>query len=315
MTQARFSSLARLCRRTLTGAALAFSFVGPSTAAQDAAIAESAPAVQQAADPAMWVIRDEDSTIYLFGTVHLLRPEIAWRSDKIDAALAEADEVWLEIADLDDQAAALPLIQQYGLAAPDQPLSSLLTEAEQAQLDQAARMIGASAAAMDPLRPWLAGLQVSVAAIVHAGYSPDSGVDPKIKAAAVAAGKPVRGLETMEQQFGFFANLSQDTQLDFLRYALDTYEEAPEELDRMVAAWAVGDMGVLEEVAIDEMKAEWGELYDVILVRRNADWTGQIARMLEGSGTHFIAVGAAHLAGEDSVQNMLEQRGVTVERH
>ncbi|WP_122464400.1 TraB/GumN family protein [Brevundimonas lutea] len=304
---------ARLAVGTALGSALALSWATAPVAAQEAP-AVAAPATATTADPALWVVRDADSTIYLFGTVHLLRPEVDWRSDKVDAALAASDELWLEIADVDDQAAAMPLIQRYGLAPADQPLSSTLTEEDRAKLDAAAGAIGASAAAMEPFRPWLAALQVSVAAIVRAGYDPESGVDPKIKAAAVAAGKPVKGLETMEQQFGFFANLPLETQVEFLRQALDGYEDAPTELDQMVDAWVRGDIDAIDQIIVEDMKVEWGDVYEVLLVDRNADWTGQIQEMLEGSGTAFIAVGAAHLAGDDSVQAMLQQQGVTVER-
>ncbi len=307
------SRLAARASRLALGVGLVVALTGLPALAQEAP-AVAAPATATTADPALWVVRDADSTIYLFGTVHLLRPEVDWRSDKVDAALAASDELWLEIADVDDQAAALPLIQRYGLASADQPLSSTLTEEDRAKLDAAAGAIGASAAAMEPFRPWLAALQVSVAAIVRAGYDPQSGVDPKIKAAAVAAGKPVRGLETMEQQFGFFANLPLETQVDFLRQALDGYEDAPTELDQMVDAWVRGDVDAIDDAVVEDMKAEWGNVYKVLLVDRNADWTGQIQDMLNGSGTAFIAVGAAHLAGDDSVQSMLEQRGVTVER-
>lgn len=293
--------------------ALGLAFVPGSLNAQTPAAAPVGEAAAPA-DPALWVVRDADSTIYLFGTVHLLRPGISWRAADVDAALASSDEVWLEIADVDDPSAAAPLIQRYGLAPADKPLSSLLTDADRAALDSAARSIGGSAAMFEPFRPWLAALQVSVAAVVRAGYDPASGVDPQIKAAAVAAGKPVKGLETMEQQFGFFAGLSDETQVAFLRQALDTYGDAPTELDRMVAAWASGDVEGLDRVVLAEMKADFPDVYKVLLIDRNADWTGQIETLLQGSGTTFIAVGAAHLAGEDSVQSMLAARGVAVER-
>ncbi len=124
----------------------------------------------------------------------------------------------------------------------------------------------------------------------------------------------MRGFETLEQQFRFFHDLPQEVQLQFLRQSLATWEEAEEMLDSMVELWAAGDVEGFEALVVDEMQAEWGQLYDVLLVDRNADWAGQIQTMLEGSGTAFIAVGAAHLAGDDSVQSMLEDRGVTVTR-
>ena len=264
--------------------------------------------------PAMWVVSDEDSTIYLFGTVHLLKPETQWRTPGLEAALTEAAELWLEVPNVDDQAAAMPLIQQYGLNIGGEPLSSLLTDEENAQLQAVAAAIGVPPQAMEVMQPWLVGLQVSVAAAVRAGYDPASGVDTRLKASADEAGTTVRGFETLEQQFRFFHDLPQEVQLQFLRQSLATWEEAEEMLDSMVELWAAGDVEGFEALVIDEMQAEWGQLYDVLLVDRNADWAGQIQTMLEGSGTAFIAVGAAHLAGDDSVQSMLEDRGVTVTR-
>jgi uncharacterized protein YbaP (TraB family) len=103
----------------------------------------------------------------------------------VDAAFDSADRVILEISNPDDQAAIQPLIQQYGIS-PARPLSSLLTPAEIAQLDAAAGTIGATAAQLDPLRPWLVGLSLSIAPLVKAGYDPQSGVELILKARAEA---------------------------------------------------------------------------------------------------------------------------------
>lgn len=266
----------------------------------------------EARGPALWAVTDEDSTIYLFGTVHLLRPETRWRTPRIEAALAESSELWLELADVDDQTAAVPLIHRYGMNFEGPALSSLLTGDENAQLAAAAAAIGVPAAAFEVMRPWLAGVQLTMAAAVKAGYDPASGVDTRLKAAAEEAGLPVRGLETMEQQFRFFHDLSEEAQLGFLRQSLATWEDATEILDGMVGVWAAGDMAAFDRLVVEQMREQWGALYDVLLVRRNADWADQIEAMLEGEGVVFVAVGAAHLAGDDSVQAMLRARGVTV---
>ncbi|MEH6666077.1 MAG: TraB/GumN family protein [Brevundimonas sp.] len=301
------SLAARLAAGTALGVGLFAAVAGtPGFAlAQDAAPSPG---------PAMWVVSDADSTIYLFGTVHLLKPETQWRTPELDAALAQATELWLEVPNVDDQAAAMPLVQQYGLNIGGAPISSLLTAEENAQLQAAAAAIGVPPQAMEVMQPWLVGLQVSVAAAVRAGYDPASGVDTRLKAAADESGTAVRGFETLEQQFRFFHDLPQEVQLQFLRQSLATWEEAEAMLDGMVELWAAGDVEGFDALVVDEMQAEWGQLYDVLLVDRNVDWAGQIQTMLDGSGTTFIAVGAAHLVGDDSVQSVLEERGVTVTR-
>ena len=317
----------RLKSLTLTalGAVLGLGLAGavafqPAQAFAQAVEAAPAPpaavrAVPQAegAGPALWVVRDADSTLYLFGTVHVLRPTTAWGSPQVDAAFDSADQIWLEISNPDDQAALMPLIQQYGIS-PDRPLSSLLTAEEMTALNALAAAAGMPAGQIDVFRPWFAGLVLSVAPSIRAGYDPLSGVEPVLKARAEAAGKPIRGLETIDKQVGILAGMTEADQLSFLRSLLESWEDATVELDRMVEAWAAGDVERFEEIAVDEMQVEAPALYDALLVRRNTDWANQIQTMLEGSGTIFIAVGAAHLAGDDSVQEILGDRGVTVTR-
>jgi hypothetical protein len=287
----------------------------PADAFAQTAAPPAAPAipVAQGEGPALWVVSDADSTIYLYGTIHLLRPTTAWGSAKVDQAFDSASEVWFELENPDDQSAIGPIVQQLGIS-PDRPLSSLLTAEEFAALDTAAKGLGATGAQLDPLRPWLASLQLSVAAIVKAGFDPQAGVDRILIARANAAGKPVKGLETAAEQIGFLANLSEETQLDMLRASLEDFAEAETLLDGMSTAWATGDVDGLNRLVVAETRAESPELYEAIFVRRNRNWADQIQTLLAGSGTTFIAVGAGHLAGDESVQEILEDRGVTVTR-
>ncbi|WP_313452055.1 TraB/GumN family protein [Brevundimonas sp.] len=279
--------------------------------AQPAAPAAS-PAPIQGQGPALWVVKDADSTLYLFGSVHVLRPTTGWASPRVQAAFDSASDIWFEISNPDDQAAIVPLIQQRGLSL-DTPLSSRLTPEENTQLDEAAKAMGASAAQLQPMRPWLAALSLSVAPLVKAGYDPKSGVELVLKARAEAAGKPVHGFETIDKQIGILADLPDDVQLAFLRETLKDYDEATVKLDEMVEDWARGDVPAIERLMVQEMKTDSPALYKALLVDRNTDWANQIQTLLQGSGTAFIAVGAAHLAGPDSVQAQLKARGVDVE--
>jgi uncharacterized protein YbaP (TraB family) len=206
-----------------------------------------------------------------------------------------------------------PLVRKYGLD-PANPLSGKLTPEQKARLDAAAAGMGASGAALEPLRPWLAGLTLSIGPLVKAGYDPASGVESKLKAAARDAGKPIRTLETLEQQIGFFADLPPAVELAFLLSALDEMDSGPAMLDALVAAWSAGDMEALNELMVSEMAADYPELYQALLVRRNKDWAGQIQTLLGGKGVSVIAVGAAHLVGDESVQAQLLARDIAVER-
>ncbi|MFN7128251.1 MAG: TraB/GumN family protein [Brevundimonas sp.] len=297
------------------GLALVFAIAGaPAQALAQAApapAAAAAPAIQ-GQGPALWVVKDADSTLYLFGTVHVLRPTTGWNSPRVQAAFESASDIWFEISKPDDQAAVIPLVQQYGMS-PQTPLSSRLTAEELAQLNVAAQTIGLTAAQMEPMKPWLVGLTLSVAPLLKAGYDPQSGVEQALKARALAAGKPVHGLETIEEQIGMLATLPDDVQLELLRETLKDYDQAVVRLDSMVESWAKGDVEALDKIVVEEMKTDAPELYKVLLVDRNTDWADQIQTQLQGSGTAFIAVGAAHLTGDDSVQSILKSRGVAVE--
>lgn len=295
-------------RRTLLGLTLALGL-----ALGLAGIDPARAAAPGEPGPALWVVRDADSTLYLFGTLHFLRPGTVWRDARIDAALESASELVLEIADTNDTSAVMPLIQAHGLS-PERPLSSLLTPEELAQLDTAARSMGQSAAQMEPMRPWLATVILSSAPTLRAGYAPDSGVDLALRAAALAEGKTVSGFETPDVQIRMLSGFPEAGQLVALRRALDAFDAAPVELEALVEAWSRGDIDAIDANTVTLMRERSERLYQALLVERNTDWTDQIATRLEGAGTSFIAVGVLHLTGEDSVQSQLAARGVTVER-
>lgn len=306
------STLARGAIGVAGGLALFVAIAGVPADALAQTTAPATPAPIQGEGPALWVIKDADSTLYLFGSVHVLRPTTGWASPRVEAAFDSASDIWFEISNPDDQAAVMPLIQQHGLS-PETPLSSRLTPEENVELEAAAQAMGASAAQLQPMKPWLAALSLSVAPLVKAGYDPKSGVELVLKARAEAAGKPIHGFETIDKQIGILAGLPEDVQMAFLRETLKDYENAVTMLDTMVEAWAKGDVATLDRVMVEEMKEASPALYQALLVDRNTDWADQIQTMLEGSGTAFIAVGAGHLTGDDSVQAILQQRGVTVE--
>ncbi|MFN3878319.1 MAG: TraB/GumN family protein [Brevundimonas sp.] len=306
------STLARGALGVAGGLALFVAIAGVPADALAQTTAPAAAAPIQGEGPALWVIKDADSTLYLFGSVHVLRPTTGWASPRVEAAFDSASDIWFEISNPDDQAAVMPLIQQHGLSL-DTPLSSRLTPEENVELEAAAQAMGSSAAQLQPMKPWLAALSLSVAPLVKAGYDPKSGVELVLKARAEAVGKPIHAFETIDKQIGILANLPEDVQMAFLRETLKDYENAVTLLDTMVEAWAKGDVATLDRVMVEEMKAASPALYQALLVDRNTDWANQIQTLLEGSGTAFIAVGAGHLTGDDSVQAILQQRGVTVE--
>ncbi|MET4682208.1 TraB/GumN family protein [Brevundimonas faecalis] len=311
----RFSSLKFGFGRALAaGAAVSALLLAPAAMAQTPAAATAAVTPASAGSgPGLWVVRDADSTIYLFGTVHVMKPDTPWGTARMERAFAAADEYWFEVADLNDTSGVVPLFQAKGFS-PTRPLSSLLTAEELADLDAAARAIGASAAQLDALRPWFAALQLAIASLTKAGYVSKNGGDQILHARAVATGKPIKGFETMPQQIGFIADMPEAAQLAMLRSGLKEYGQADALLGRMVTAWSTGDVEGLDVLIGQEAKSESPELYETIFTRRNEAWADQIQTLLAGSGTAFISVGAGHLAGADSVQAQLAKRGVAAAR-
>lgn len=265
------------------------------------------------AEPAIWAVRDHDSTLYLFGTIHVMKPETEWRSPRFEAAFDGASQLILEVENPGDQAAVLPLIREHGLS-PDRPLSSLLSDRDVTRLDAAARSVGLSAAQLDPMRPWLASLSLAAAPLRRGGFDPASGIDPVLRSRALEAGMTIGGLETLDQQVRLLAGFPEEGQLAYLMRSLDDFDDGAAQLQLLVAAWLDGDVVAIERIGVAPMREVGERVYQALLVERNRAWADRITLMLDGAGTAFIAVGALHLAGEDSIQRMLEARGLTVER-
>jgi uncharacterized protein YbaP (TraB family) len=266
-------------------------------------------------DPALYAVRDADSTLYLYGTVHVRPQGTDWGDQDVRDALAASDEVWteMEISPQSD-ASAQQLAMQLGAAPPGQPLSSWLTEEENARLDALTQRLGLQRELLENMQPWVAGLTLSLVPIMQAGYSPTSGVDRAIDAYGDANGKTMRWFETTEEQIGFFAHLDPETQRQILREAIDEAEQGPALIGELTAAWERGDLEELERVVVDDTREQYPDVYQSLFVARNNAWIDVLVRELEGSGTDFVAVGAGHLLGQDGLVAQLRARGYAVER-
>lgn len=298
--------LLRLCRVGLPALLLA----APLPACAKAV----APARRAArdADPALWVVKDADTTIYLFGTIHVLKPGLTWFDEAVRQAFDRADEVKLEIAD-PDPAAMAGLVQARGMNAAGLTLTQKLPVKERPKLVKYMGQIGLPQAAYDRMQPWLAASYLQVQSLGTVGYDPANGPEQVITAAAKAAGKPLTGLETVEQQIGFFAGLSDKAQVAMLDDTLDEMPTLQSSMGKMVDQWAAGKTDLIAKELNDGL-TKTPESMKVLLTDRNARWADWITRRLATPGTVFIAVGAGHLAGTHSVQAELARRGVKTER-
>jgi len=282
-------------------------------AAAVALCAVLSPGLPAMAEPALWKVEGPHATVYLFGTVHVLKPNTHWRTAKIDTAFNGSNVLYEEIKDADDAATAQPLVIKYGLDVAH-PLSSKLDATAKAKLVADASLMGVPAAQFEPMRPWLAGLTLTVLPVVKAGYDPQSGVDITLKALAGDQHKPLEAFETMEQQISMFADLPQPLEVEYLLSTLDDVDKGAGEINDLVDAWAAGDTGKLDDLVNGDLKVHYPELYRIVLKERNQAFADRIATLLKGNGVVFVAVGVGHLVGPDSVQADLAKVGYTAVR-
>ncbi|PVX28914.1 TraB/GumN family protein [Sphingomonas pokkalii] len=280
---------------------------------QAAPVATSAGVQSRPADPALWVVKDADTTIYLFGTVHVLKPGLDWFDSAVQAAFDKSDTLVLELIEPDPATMQGLLVKMARAPAGSKPIAEQLPADKRGAYLKAMADIGIPPAAFDVFQPWLAGITISIAGLPKLGYNPASGAEKVLTVAAKQAGKPIIGLETAEQQLGYFSGMSPALQLAFLGSAVEDYPKLGSELDRMIDQWAAGDPEGLGATMNEGMR-DTPELAKILLTDRNARWAKWIEARLKTPGTVFLAVGAGHLAGTDSVQAFLAKDRVAAER-
>ena len=271
------------------------------------------PARAEGKHPALWTLADSDTRIWLFGTIHLLPEGQGWRTPAFDAALAGADELVLEVADVDDMMASALAMQKLGVSAGLPPIAERVPEAKRAALRAMIAESGYPEKVYDGLETWAAALPLLGVTFQRLGLDPQLGVERQIGAPFRAAGKSVVGLETIEQQFGFFDTLSEGAQRALLLSVVEDSEETRAQFRAMLDAWASGDLAGIARTFDDETLMS-PELREALMRRRNARWAEWLERRLDRPGTVFVAVGAGHLAGEQSVQAMLKKKGLKAKR-
>ncbi|MEL7480521.1 MAG: TraB/GumN family protein [Pseudomonadota bacterium] len=279
------------------------------------------PVADEVADgavgPALWTVSDEDTTLYLLGTVHVLRPEIDWLTPQIREALEASDTVYFE-ADVDSPAAQEALtraVTELGLYTDGSTLRDLLADPDEQEVAETAELLGLPFAGINNFRPWFAAIALSDVHLNRLGFSRDEGVEQVLGAEVERLGQDVRYFETGAEQISLLSSISEAAQIDMLVFTAEQIEDDPNFLDRMVAEWVEGDVETLGALIATDQAFGAGEAYDIMLAGRNARWADTLTTLMdEEAGTFFIAVGAAHLVGEDSVQVLLEGRGLTVDR-
>ncbi len=314
----RVRSLKHVLGGIFAAALLAFS--GPAAAQVAAVASEPARAADQAAAPAaprpaIWLLQDEDTKIYLFGTVHVFPASLNWRSATLNRVIAEADELVMETPEASSGEMGDPsrLLGPMDMG-KSIPILERVSPSARPRLAAVLAATGMPMAYFDSLHTWavaflLTGMQIADTSGGAQGVEL-SGAEEVLGADFRRRKKPISGVETMEDQINVFATMPIGAQRRFLESLV--VEGDPDATPRPSTdnAWAAGDV----EAIAAEMGAMSPELYHPLLTLRNRNWTAWLVRRLERPGTVLFAVGAGHLAGPDSVQRMLAEQGLEARR-
>jgi uncharacterized protein len=296
--------------------AAAFLALAPAAEAAPAkATAAKAEAPAPAPRPALWMLGDEDTKIYLFGTIHVLPPGFRWRSAALDKVVAEADELVVET--YEDPATTTPEMALAGFFADTEvPILSRVPKKHRKTLKATIEASGIPATEFDRMHSWAAAMTLGLSQLLssYGAEEPDDapGVEDVLEAAFREAKKPILSVEDPMTVVASMSALPEEIQRQML---LDSVLPMPEgELDPALEDHLLWAAGRDEAMTLEDDAAFPPALYDALVTKRNAAWTEWLEERLKKPGTLLFAVGAGHLAGKDSVQRMLAERGLKVIR-
>ena len=264
------------------------------------------------ARPALWEVSDPDTTIYLFGTIHLLPNDYQWRSAKFDRAMASAQELVVEtIVDDKNPQKLMQAMMSIGFADNLPPLIQRLPPAKRPALVAALKRSGMPVQALDKMKTWTASIVLLGNKFREMGLS--GGVEGVLRNDFSTKGKPIGELESNVEQLSYFDRLPEAAQLALLEGAIDDTKSMDSDLGGMLKAWSSGDVNGIART-FDRDLSGTPELQQSLIHQRNSNWSKWIEKRLDRPGAVLVAVGAGHLAGKDSVLEMLRKDGYKVRR-
>lgn len=284
----------------------------PALMLSTAPAATAAPALPDA-EPAMWMVKDADTTIYLFGTFHALDGKADWFNDEVRQAFDASQDVVLEVITPDNPAELAPTIMKYAIDRSGKTLTSKLSPQGQAALVATLKRHGMPATALDNFKPFFASLTLTMLQFTKMGMGADQGSEAVIKKAMAGTTKKLGSVETVEDQLGMFAALADAEQIKLLEASLQNDGKMEDEIKAMLDAWNRGDAAAVAKM-IQQSDKDSPALYKAMFTDRDARWVKWIDQRLDQPGTVFMAVGTGHLAGDRSVVGMLQKQGHKVTR-
>jgi|SRR4051794_9738371 uncharacterized protein YbaP (TraB family) len=268
----------------------------------------------QSGRPALWAVSDPDTTIYLFGTIHLLPENFQWRTAKFNEAMKGSQELVVEtIVDNKNPTKLMSAMASMAFARGLPPIIERVPAAKRATLEAAIKKNGTPVAALNQMKTWAAAFVLLKDKFQELGLKGDEGVETVLRDGFTAQGKPIGELETNVEQFGFFDRLPEPAQRALLEGAIDPTTSMNKDFGGMLSAWASGDVGGIAKT-FDRDLSTSPALRDALIRQRNANWSRWIEQRMAQPGAVMIAVGAGHLAGKYSVVEMLKKDGYKVRR-
>jgi uncharacterized protein len=258
----------------------------------------------------LWELHGKHNTVYLLGSIHVLRPSDYPLSPVMLEAYRDAKSVLMEV-NLQEISSQQVQAEMLGSAVlPEgKTLTGVLGKERYGRADALAREVGVELSLFDQFAPWFAAEAISQIQLTQLGFQPESGVEMYFMERARHDGKSVDGLETVHDQISLFQNMSLDTQADYLVSSLEEAHDLPKEVDSMVRAWQRGDT----QWFANELQSEFGRdprLYQSVLVARNRKWVPKIEALLNDDKNYLVIVGTGHLVGQGSVIDLLKKDGI-----
>jgi len=260
----------------------------------------------------LWTVKGKQNTLYLLGSIHVLKPELYPLPEPYQKAYADAENLVFEIDEsIMDPALARAGVQEYAALPAGSKLVDVIGDDDYAEIKRLAKENKVPMMMIEPFDPWFSTLTLVSMQYLNAGLSPEYGIDQHFMKRALKDDKPVSGLETMGQQFSFFDSMSLDTQTDMLIETLKGSSDIKEMANLMITEWREGDMEGLNELLMEDFE-NYEDLYDILLKKRNLNWIEQFQPMLADTDDYLVVVGAAHMLGKDGVVKLLRDQGYQV---
>ena len=276
-----------------------------------AAPVAAAPA-SHVAHPALWAVSDADTTIYLFGTIHLLPSDYKWRTPKFDQAVAGSQQLVVEtIVDENNPQEMMAALASLAFSPNLPPLAQRVPPEKRPALEAAMKKSGLPAQALDRMETWAAAFILLGNQFREMGLKNGEGVETVLRDSFKSQGKSIGELESNKEQLGFFDKLPEQAQRALLEGAIEDNKNMKGDFSQMLAAWARGDVEAIAKSFNRDLSAS-PELKQALLERRNANWSRWVEQRMATPGSVLVAVGAGHLAGSGSVVDLLKRGGYKV---